>query len=264
MTDGQGLDGVREAAAWMRRQRVVKRGDVTSVQVPSCLVRSRGEGHQPRLIALLRSRDELRSYLVLSMLTKGRDDRGARTVTLQSHTLARAIGLPDPTSRGSVQQMGAVLRGLQKAGLIEVTGGRADRTVRMLDPGSDSLQDPPEFGAKYPYISLPKPFFTNGWHARLSTVALGGLLIHTDWASRPQSRGSYKSTSIAPTRLDDEYGLSRSSLTAANKELVSYGLLLVERKIRGEVTDDDAIATRNAYQLQRAGFEREAWHPTQP
>jgi hypothetical protein len=116
--------------------------------------------------------------------------------------------------------------------------------ITMLDTSGD--------GSRYvrpgsPYITLPLGFWQQQWITRLSGTAIALLLILLELVG---GRTRLPKQSVTPgTKQRLHYGLSPDSWTRATRELVDFGLINVDRAVRGR--DLESVRARNFYSVNK-------------
>jgi hypothetical protein len=225
----------------------------SGIQLPVGFVRAQGE-MRPPLARMLRdgpgSRGgrggavRLKLYLCMNL-------RAAHAPHDIRPTPARAwaevLDLPDPDGRGA-RRVSDALVWLNEAKLITV---RRERGVGL----AAMLLDPTGSGRKYqrsrPYVLVPLAFWREQWILRLSGSAVALLIVLLDM------QGGKKSKQDAPwltTRQRARYGLSDDTWTRASKELVTQGLLTIDRIPQGR--DFDFRRMRNTYWIDKSRLQQ--------
>ncbi len=114
--------------------------------------------------------------------------------------------------------------------------------ITMLNPSGDGS---PYVRPGYPYITLPLGFWQQQWITRLSGTAIALLLILLELVG---GKTRSPKQSVTPNqRL--HYGLSPDSWTRATRERVDFGLINVDRTVRGR--DLESVRARNFYSVNK-------------
>lgn len=185
----------------------------------------------------------------------------------RAHSWARLSGMAVTGDRRTRHaRMTRALVELQRARLVDITsrGSRRDFTSfnLLLDDGTERTYSVPRLAT--PTVSLPKQFFTNGWHLVLEPREIAILLVIMEMTSR--GRGAGAGVVLTQDERAAHYGISGEVYEAIH-ELDEFGLLKVidpmpyRRVGRVRVSaDDESPAPPIPYrcQLRVRGLQRPA------
>lgn len=113
----------------------------------------------------------------------------------------------------------------------------------LLDDSGTGLEYGHPAKVKEAYVRLPATFWTNGWLAGLSGIAVAILLVLLD---RHDYTKPEKAFFVPPTQARERYGFSADSWTRGVAELRRLGLIEVRRKAVNP-DDFDFTRVRNTY-----------------
>lgn len=231
----------------------------------SFIARDSAAAAQPPMARILRGGGgrggsaRLKLYLSLLWLARGRD---LPVFAYPAKQLAQLLGLPDPGIAGA-RRVQSALKWLESAGFValERRSGESARIHLLDDAGSGRKYESPGllFARKgkrpaqreqHYYVRLDSEFWTLGWVAHLSGVAVAMYLA----ALREQRGREDESIWIAPSVGRELYDLSDESRSKGLGELVDAGLLALERRALPQDSFNEDYRARNAYRVIPNGF----------
>jgi hypothetical protein len=216
----------------------------TGIQLPVGFVRSRSATVPPPLTVMIRGgrggEVRLKLYCCLTLLAVDAPYNVRRPIS--ARTWAEMLALPKPDTNGARRVQDA-LHWLDDNHMVKLKRRPSyPPEITMLDPSGD--------GSRYvrpgsPYITLPLGFWQQQWITRLSGTAIALFLILLDLVG---GKSRLPKQSVTPKqRL--HYGLSPDSWTRATRELVDFGLINVDRAVRGR--DLESVRARNFYSVNK-------------
>jgi hypothetical protein len=210
------------------------------IQLPVGFVRSQAPPPPAALIIRGGRGGEVRLKLYFCLTLLAAHPPYDITRMISSRTWAEMLALPDPEVHGA-RRVSDALNWLSAKQFIKV-----DRRPSM--PPVVTLLSPLGDGSKYarpgqPYVTLPVGYWRRQWITVLSGTATVLYLILSDLT------GGKKRSPKQSIRPGDRprYGLSADSWTRATAELVDFGLINVERAVRGK--DLESVRARNLYSV---------------
>lgn len=195
----------------------------------------------PPLYRIMRRGGAIRLKLFLSLLWIA---GGAPYSTgFPARRWATLLDLPNPEGNGS-RRIKDGLSQLQALGMVrlERRGGKPMYVYVRDDAGRNKEYGHPA-SARDSYLKLPHEFWTKGWLAGLSGIAIAILLVLLEWSD---GRARDQSVWIAPSEARGKYHFSADSWTRGTNELVDAGLVR-RRRIPVEPNNFDWRRVRNTY-----------------
>ncbi len=241
--------------AMQRAESAARKAQGRRAPVRRAMIRRLDEDAVPTLAQLLRGGrgGTVRLKLLLSMLWIAGNP--PHDTTFPSRAWAELLGLPDAEVNGA-RRVADAIRWLEAHALVEVEHrpGAPARVFLLDESGSEERYEIPgtveadkktgKIGEGDWYVNLEPGFWTSGWLATLSAVAIAALLVLEDLAEIKDKRSALW---LSGKRRTDRYGLSEDSWIRGIKELKEHGIITVERQpISG---DFEWRRYRNAYVL---------------
>jgi len=226
----------------------------TGIQLPVGFVRSSSTTVPPLAIVMIRGgrggEVRLKLYCCLTLLAVDAPYNISRHIS--ARTWAEMLALSKPDTNGA-RRVSDSLNWLADNHMVKLERRPSyPPEITMLNPSGDGS---PYVRPGPPYITLPLGFWQQQWITRLSGTAIVLLLILLDLVG---GKDRAPKQSLAPDqRL--HYGLSHDSWTRATKELVAFGLINVDRAVRG--MDLEAVRARNFYSVNKERLNEPASTP---
>ena len=217
----------------------------SGIQLPVGFVRSRSTTvPPPPLIVMIRGgrggEVRLKLYCCLTLLAVDAPYSISRHIS--ARTWAEMLALPKPDTNGA-RRVSDSLNWLADNHMVKLERRPSyPPKITMLNPSGDGS---PYIRPGSPYVTLSLGFWQQQWITRLSGTAIALLLILLDLVGgKTRSPKQFVTTN---QRL--HYGLSPDSWTRATRELVDFGLINVDRAIRGG--DLESVRARNFYSVNK-------------
>ena len=156
---------------------------------------------------------------------------------------AALLALPHTEATGA-RRVNDALSQLAKLRLLRLERQPGMPTVTfVLDDGGQGVEYKHPAKVNQAYVRLPSTFWTNGWLAGMSGIAIAIFLVLRDCQDY---KSPNKPVWVTPALARDRYGFSADSWTRGVAELKRLGLIQVRRKSVNP-NDFDFTRVRNTY-----------------
>ncbi|MDF8266461.1 hypothetical protein [Luteipulveratus flavus] len=222
-----------------RLEKIAKQSKRSTVQLPQAFARDGQSKVADPVLAMLLRRNGLlvKTYLTVAMVST----KDPHTTTKPATELAAALGLPQPETAGA-RRVNAALKQLENLDLVRREHRRGRVPITHVLDARGSGKPWGEVSLGNPWITLPITLWQRGWFVALSPRAITLIVVLKELThGRPGQKAWVDGI------RKRQYGLSDDTWTRATTELVSAGLLDIERdtyQSQGEPRQ------RNVYRLR--------------